>query len=98
MGDLLTGIQQVGIGVRDVDASFYWAHRMFDFDIPVFDDEAEAKLMTRYTGGDVHSRRALLALTLRVVVDLKSGPSKVVRVNPLPLHLNWVILGLMKSV
>ena len=64
MSELLTGIQQVGIGVRDVDASFYWAHRMFDFDIPVFDDEAEAKLMTRYTGGEVHSRRALLALNL----------------------------------
>jgi catechol 2,3-dioxygenase-like lactoylglutathione lyase family enzyme len=61
---LITGIQQVGIGVTNIDEAWPWYRKFFGTDIPVFDDEAEAKLMTPYTGGDVHSRRALLALNL----------------------------------
>ncbi len=64
MSQLITGIQQVGIGVTDIDEAWPWYRKFFGTDIPVFDDEAEAKLMTPYTGGDVHSRRALLALNL----------------------------------
>lgn len=64
MDHLLTGIQQVGIGVSDVDKAFTWYRQNLGFDVPVFDDAAEAALMIRYTGGDVHSRRALLALNL----------------------------------
>lgn len=64
MNDLITGIQQIGIGVRDVDAAFEWYRRHLGFDIPVFDDQANATLMTRYTDGAVQSRRALLGLNL----------------------------------
>lgn len=64
MKQLITGIQQVGIGVTNIDEAWPWYRKFFGTDIPVFDDEAEAKLMTPYTGGDVHSRRALLALNL----------------------------------
>jgi catechol 2,3-dioxygenase-like lactoylglutathione lyase family enzyme len=64
MDTLLTGIQQVGIGVSDVDKAFAWYRKHLGFDVPVFDDAAEAALMIRYTGGEVHSRRALLALNL----------------------------------
>lgn len=64
MNQLITGIQQVGIGVTNIDDAWPWYRKFFGTDIPVFDDEAEAKLMTPYTGGDVHSRRALLALNL----------------------------------
>lgn len=64
MQQLITGIQQVGIGVTNIDEAWPWYRTFFGTDIPVFDDEAEAKLMTPYTGGDVHSRRALLALNL----------------------------------
>lgn len=60
----MTGVQQVGIGVRDVDAAFRWYHRHFGFDVPVFDDQARAELMVRYTGGEAQSRRALLALNM----------------------------------
>lgn len=62
--DLITGIQQVGIGVRDVDEAFTWYRRTFGFDIPLFDDQATANLMAPYTGGTGHSRRALLAMNL----------------------------------
>lgn len=64
MSQLITGIQQVGIGVTNIDEAWPWYRKNFGTDIPVFDDEAEAKLMTPYTGGEVHSRRALLVLNL----------------------------------
>lgn len=64
MSQIITGIQQVGIGVTDVDISWKWYRTMFGTDVPVFDDIADAALMTRYTGDEVHSRRAVLALNM----------------------------------
>lgn len=64
VSQIITGIQQVGIGVSDVEEAWKWYRRVFGTDVPVFDDEAEAKLMTRYTGGEVHSRRAVLAMNM----------------------------------
>lgn len=64
MTELITGIQQVGIGVTDVDEAWAFYRSLFCMDVPVFDDEAEAALMTLYTGGTPHSRRALLALNM----------------------------------
>lgn len=64
MDQVITGIQQIGIGVADIDQAWAWYRKAFGTDVPVFDDEAEAKLMTRYTGNEVHSRRAVLALNM----------------------------------
>ncbi|GAA4431321.1 hypothetical protein GCM10023091_01820 [Ravibacter arvi] len=61
---LISGVQQVGIGCRDVDATWKWYRQLLGFDVALFDDSAEAKYMIRYTGGKVHSRRALLALNM----------------------------------
>lgn len=61
---LIGGIQQVGIGVRDVDQAWRWYRRHFGMDVPIFQDADEAPLMTRYTGGVVHRRTATLALNL----------------------------------
>lgn len=65
MPQLITGIQQVGIGVADVDEAWGWYRQTFGMDVPVFDDEADATLMKQYTGNLVHSRRAVLALNMR---------------------------------
>jgi len=62
---MITGIQQVGIGVSDVSSAWKWYRKWFGLDVLVFDDEAQAKLMTLYTGGEVHSRRAVLALNMQ---------------------------------
>lgn len=64
MSQVITGIQQVGIGCSNVYESWKWYRRVFGFDVPVFDDEAQAKLMTRYTNGEVHTRQAVLAMNL----------------------------------
>jgi catechol 2,3-dioxygenase-like lactoylglutathione lyase family enzyme len=61
---LLTGIQQIGIGIPDVDTAWKWYRSAFDMNVAIFDDAAEAPLMTRYTNGIVEKRRAALALNM----------------------------------
>ncbi len=60
----ISGIQQAGIGIPDAGSYFTWFRKTFGFDVKIFDDEAKATLMTRYTGGVVHSRRAILSMNM----------------------------------
>jgi catechol 2,3-dioxygenase-like lactoylglutathione lyase family enzyme len=64
MESYITGVQQAGIGVPDIDKYWPWYSKMFGLSVAIFDDRAEAALMTPYTGGEVHSRRAVLALNM----------------------------------
>jgi len=61
----ITGIQQIGVGVMDLDESFRWCRRVLGLDVPVFNDEGLAGLMIRYTGGVPRERKALLAANLQ---------------------------------
>ena len=61
---LISGIQQVGIGCADASETFSWLRKAFGLNVKIFDDEAQAELMTRYTGGEVHARRAILAMNM----------------------------------
>ena len=62
---MLSGIQQVGIGVKDAEEAWKWYRRNFGMDIPVFKDASTADFMTRYTGGQVRNRYAILAINLQ---------------------------------
>jgi catechol 2,3-dioxygenase-like lactoylglutathione lyase family enzyme len=62
---IISGIQQVGIGVTNADEAFQWYKDLFGFDIQVFAEAAEAPFMVRYTGGEVHKRYAILAINLQ---------------------------------
>lgn len=64
MSYTISGIQQLGVGVSDVHERWTWYRHHFGMDVPVFRDEAEAPLMTRYTGNAVQKRDAVLALNL----------------------------------
>jgi len=64
-GYVVSGIQQVGIGVSDADEAWNWYMTCFGMDCRIFEDETEAKLMHRYTGGEPAKRRALLVLNLQ---------------------------------
>jgi len=64
MHDFISGIQQVGIGVHDAQVSARKYKALFGLDTLVFDDVAKAALMTQYTGGTVHNRRAILSMNL----------------------------------
>ncbi|MDP2041642.1 MAG: VOC family protein [Algoriphagus sp.] len=61
----INGIQQIGIGVKDVHQAWSWYRKAFSMDVPVFEDEATANLMTRYTNGIPESRHAVLALNMQ---------------------------------
>jgi catechol 2,3-dioxygenase-like lactoylglutathione lyase family enzyme len=64
MKENIVGIQQIGIGVPDVHEAWDFYRKHFGMDIPVFQESAEAKLMTKYTGGKVHARSAVLAINI----------------------------------
>jgi catechol 2,3-dioxygenase-like lactoylglutathione lyase family enzyme len=60
----LNGIQQMGIGVPNVQEIWSWYRQAFGLDVRIFEEAAPAPLMTRYTGGVVHHRTATLALNM----------------------------------
>ncbi len=65
MTHFISGIQQIGIGVSNVQEAFAWYRKHFGMDVPVFEEAAEAALMLPYTGGQPRSRHAILALNLQ---------------------------------
>lgn len=64
MVETINGIQQIGIGVLDVKKVFNWYRTHLGFDILLFEDEAVAALMTRYTNGKAERREAYLSLNM----------------------------------
>lgn len=62
---IISGIQQVGIGVSNVHEGFKWYNRHFGMDIPIFEEAAEAALMLPYTGGKPQKRHAILAINIK---------------------------------
>ena len=64
-GYVISGIQQMGIGVINVEEAWKWYINQFGMDCRIFEDEAQAKLMLPYTGGQPRSRHAVLALNLQ---------------------------------
>lgn len=54
----------MGIGVPDVESAFKFYRKFIGNDIKIFEDAAEAPLMTRYTGNKIESRTATLAMNM----------------------------------
>lgn len=65
MKPIISGIQQIGIGVSDVQEAFAWYRKHFGMRVKVFEEAAEANLMLPYTGGKPHNRHAIFSLNLR---------------------------------
>jgi catechol 2,3-dioxygenase-like lactoylglutathione lyase family enzyme len=65
MSFLISGIQQIGVGVPDADAAFEWYANVFGANVPIFKEAASAPLMTPYTGGEVRDRYAILAINMK---------------------------------
>ena len=62
---VICGIQQVGIGVEDLQTAWQWYNRHLNIQIPMVDDEGVAERMLPYTGGKPQPRHAILAITQR---------------------------------
>ncbi|MEL6848962.1 MAG: VOC family protein [Bacteroidota bacterium] len=65
MQTVISGIQQVGIGIPNVHEAWTWYRQNFGMDVPIFEEAAEANLMLPYTGGKPHQRHAILAVNLQ---------------------------------
>lgn len=61
---IICGIQQVGIGVENVEQSWKWYRDNLGFDVKVFGDVGVAERMLPYTGGKPQPRYAILVLNL----------------------------------
>jgi catechol 2,3-dioxygenase-like lactoylglutathione lyase family enzyme len=64
MKKLISGIQQIGIGVPNVYEAWKWYKENFGMDIRIFEDDTVAELMLPYTGGKPHQRHAALAMNI----------------------------------
>jgi catechol 2,3-dioxygenase-like lactoylglutathione lyase family enzyme len=61
---IISGIQQIGVGVKNVHEAWSWYKKYFGMDVRVFEEAAPAELMLPYTGGQPRSRHAALAVNL----------------------------------
>lgn len=64
MSYFISGIQQMGVGVPDVEKIWKWYRQWFGNDVKIFEEAAEAPLMIDYTGNKVQSRTATLAINM----------------------------------
>lgn len=55
----------MGVGVHDLKEAWEWYIRAFGMDCRIFEEEAVARLMLPYTGGEPRSRHAVLAMNLQ---------------------------------
>lgn len=95
---LISGIQQVGLGVQNVPEAWQWYRRILGFDVPVFDDKAEAPLMTPYTGEKFIRDMQHLPSIWQVAADWKSGHLQAAFHNPQISNWNLEIWGSMPFV
>ena len=62
---VICGIQQVGIGVENLQDAWKWYNHNLNIEIPMVDDDGIAERMLPYTGGKPQPRHAILAITQR---------------------------------
>ncbi|MBN1950520.1 MAG: VOC family protein [Bacteroidales bacterium] len=65
MEKIISGIQQIGIGVERIHEAWGWYKQYFGIDIRVFEEAAAAEFMLPYTGGEPRNRHAALAINLQ---------------------------------
>jgi len=62
---VISGVQQVGIGVKNVHEAWSWYKKYFGIDVRILEEKAPAEFMLPYTGGKPRNRHAALAVSLQ---------------------------------
>ena len=61
----INGIQQLGVGVPDINEAWKWYNNNFGVDVKVVDETAVAQFMLPHTGGKPRERRAIIAISMQ---------------------------------
>ena len=64
MAKIISGIQQIGVGVPDFKEAWNWYIKHFKMNIRIFEEEAVAELMLPHTEGETRKRVAALAINM----------------------------------
>ncbi len=62
---LISGIQQIGVGVENFREAWKWYIEMFGMDVRALEDDTVAERMLPYTGGKAQKRHACIAINLQ---------------------------------
>jgi catechol 2,3-dioxygenase-like lactoylglutathione lyase family enzyme len=62
---IISGIQQLGVGVKNVHEAWAWYKKYFGIDVRILEESAPAKYMLPYTGGIPRNRHAAIAINLQ---------------------------------
>lgn len=62
---IISGIQQIGIGVANIYEARKWYRKYLGMDIRIFEENAIANIMLPYTGGQPQKRHAMLAINIQ---------------------------------
>ncbi len=65
MQHIISGIQQIGVGVTNAEKSWKWYRKNLGFDIPIVNDKHPADRMMLYTGGKAREKHAIIAINLQ---------------------------------
>lgn len=61
---LINGVQQIGVGVANIEEAFKWYATVMGADVKVFDDNNEATHMAPYMGGKPRKKRAIMGINM----------------------------------
>jgi catechol 2,3-dioxygenase-like lactoylglutathione lyase family enzyme len=64
MAKIISGIQQIGVGVPNLKEGWNWYIKHFNMNIRIFEEKAVAELMLPHTEGETRERYAVLAINM----------------------------------
>lgn len=94
MSGKINGIQQLGVGVENLEEAWKWYRKHFSMDIRMFEDEATAELMLTHTGGKPRERHAVLALNMQGGGGFEIWQHKGKKPEPCPFEIQLGDLGI----
>lgn len=62
---VISGIQQIGIGVEDLVSAWKYYIDLFNMDVKILDDDHVADIMAPYMGGKPRAKRAVIAVNMQ---------------------------------
>src|ERR1035437_10471743 len=62
---IISGIQQIGIGVEDFRTAWKYYIDVFGMDVKILEDDTVAEIMLPYTGNRSHKRHAAIVINMQ---------------------------------